>query len=163
TRLGEPYVKRIDEAMQPHLFVPDRPPAVHPAALGDLGGAVGATLLIPKRKRKTAKAASLVAGVDEPAVERLLSEQRRYYSARALESGDWWFRRARYALDAEAEEGWFADVAELEAEPERFAPRGDVLELAAGRGTGRATSYGTPIESPPSTRRRRCSNATAPS
>jgi glucokinase len=58
TRLGEPYVKRINEAMQPHLFVPDRPPAVHPAALGDLGGAVGATLLIPERKRKAAKAAS---------------------------------------------------------------------------------------------------------
>ena len=45
TRLGEPYVARIAEAMQPHLFVDDRPPAMHPAALGDLGGAVGAALL----------------------------------------------------------------------------------------------------------------------
>jgi len=72
--------------------------------------------------------------MDERGVERLLSEQRRYYSARAPEYDDWWFRRARYHLDAEAAEAWFADVAELEAELERFGPRGDVLELAAGTG-----------------------------
>jgi demethylmenaquinone methyltransferase/2-methoxy-6-polyprenyl-1,4-benzoquinol methylase len=66
--------------------------------------------------------------------ELLLAEQRRYYGARAPEYDDWWFRRERYALDSEAEAGWFADVAELEAELERFAPRGDVLELAAGTG-----------------------------
>ncbi len=46
TRLGEPYVRRIEAAMMPHLFVSDRPPPVLPAALGDLGGAVGATLLV---------------------------------------------------------------------------------------------------------------------
>jgi glucokinase len=46
TRLGAPYAKRIEEAMRPHLFVPERPPAVHVAALGDLGGAIGATLLV---------------------------------------------------------------------------------------------------------------------
>ncbi|HUA74404.1 MAG TPA: ROK family protein [Solirubrobacteraceae bacterium] len=45
-RLGEPYAKRIAEAMQPHLFADFRPPDVHVAALGDLGGAVGATLLL---------------------------------------------------------------------------------------------------------------------
>jgi glucokinase len=44
-RLGEPYVARIREAMSPHLVLPERPPAVVPAALGDLGGAIGATLL----------------------------------------------------------------------------------------------------------------------
>src|SRR5262249_26083633 len=33
-----------------------------------------------------------------------------------------------------AAQGWFADVAELESELERFDPRGDVLELAAGTG-----------------------------
>jgi len=44
-RLGEPYVARIREAMRPHLVLPERPPAVVPAALGDLGGAIGATLL----------------------------------------------------------------------------------------------------------------------
>jgi glucokinase len=45
-RLGHPYVKRIAEAMQPHLFFDSRPPHVHVAALGDLGGAVGAALLL---------------------------------------------------------------------------------------------------------------------
>ena len=45
-RLGHPYAKRIAEAMQPHLFADSRPPHVHVAALGDLGGAIGASLLI---------------------------------------------------------------------------------------------------------------------
>jgi glucokinase len=44
-KLGQPYVDRISEAMLPHVFASDRPPAVHLAALGDLGGAVGAALL----------------------------------------------------------------------------------------------------------------------
>jgi glucokinase len=44
-RFGEPYVERIREAMQPHLFVDQRPPAVKLVALGDLGGAIGAALL----------------------------------------------------------------------------------------------------------------------
>jgi glucokinase len=56
TRLGEPYVKRIEKAMQPHLFVSDRPPAVLPAALGDLGGAIGAVLLVPRRAPKRSPA-----------------------------------------------------------------------------------------------------------
>ena len=46
TRLGEPYVERIREAMQPHLFVDDNPPKIVLAELGDLGGALGAALLI---------------------------------------------------------------------------------------------------------------------
>jgi glucokinase len=45
-RLGDPYAKRISKAMQPHLFADDRPPAVHVATLGDLGGAIGAALLV---------------------------------------------------------------------------------------------------------------------
>jgi glucokinase len=52
TRLGEPYVARIREAMQPHLFVDDNPPVVALAALGDLGGAMGAALLVPSGPRK---------------------------------------------------------------------------------------------------------------
>src|SRR5438105_2897385 len=44
-RLGDPYVKRISRAMQPHLFIDSRPPAVLLAELGDLGGAIGAALL----------------------------------------------------------------------------------------------------------------------
>jgi glucokinase len=45
-RLGEPYAKRILDAMMPHLFVDSDPPAVLVAALGDLGGAIGASLLV---------------------------------------------------------------------------------------------------------------------
>jgi glucokinase len=45
-RLGHPYAKRITEAMQPHLFHDSHPPHVHVAALGDLGGAIGASLLV---------------------------------------------------------------------------------------------------------------------
>ena len=44
-RLGEPYVERIRKRMLKHLFVDERPPAVELAALGDFGGAIGATLL----------------------------------------------------------------------------------------------------------------------
>jgi glucokinase len=46
-RLGEPFAARIAKAMQPHLFFSDRPPPVVVAALGDLGGAIGASLLTP--------------------------------------------------------------------------------------------------------------------
>jgi glucokinase len=45
-RLGEPYRDRIAAAMLPHLFNDDSPPAVHVAGLGDLGGALGAALLV---------------------------------------------------------------------------------------------------------------------
>jgi glucokinase len=45
-RLGEPYAERIRDAMMPHLFVDGDPPEVSVAALGDLGGAVGAALLV---------------------------------------------------------------------------------------------------------------------
>jgi glucokinase len=49
-RLGQPYVERIEAAMHPHLFVDERPPLVKLAALGDLGGAIGASLLIKPAK-----------------------------------------------------------------------------------------------------------------
>jgi hypothetical protein len=44
-RFGEPYVQLIAKAMHPHLFNDTRPPDVKLAALGDLGGALGAALL----------------------------------------------------------------------------------------------------------------------
>ena len=46
TRLGETGAERIAKAMEPHLFVPDRPPAVVTSELGDNGGALGAALLV---------------------------------------------------------------------------------------------------------------------
>jgi glucokinase len=45
-RLGQPYVEKLREAMMPHLFASERPPAVVLAELGDLGGAIGASLLV---------------------------------------------------------------------------------------------------------------------
>jgi glucokinase len=48
-RLGEPYAKRIANAMMPHLFVDEHPPAIKVATLGDLGGAMGAALLVKSK------------------------------------------------------------------------------------------------------------------
>jgi glucokinase len=44
-RLGQPFVDRVTEQMAPHLFVPDKPPAVLGTELKDLSGAVGAAVL----------------------------------------------------------------------------------------------------------------------
>jgi len=44
-RLGDPYVEKIRKAMMPHLFADHQPPDVLLASLGDLGGAIGATLI----------------------------------------------------------------------------------------------------------------------
>jgi glucokinase len=47
-RFGEPYKEQITEHMQEHLFTDSNPPAFHDAALGDLGGAIGASLLFAR-------------------------------------------------------------------------------------------------------------------
>lgn len=44
-RFGQPMADRIAKEMQPHLFNDGNPPDVLVAALGDLGGAIGAALL----------------------------------------------------------------------------------------------------------------------
>jgi glucokinase len=46
TRFGQPMADRIAGLMKPYLFQADKAPPVETAALGDLGGAVGATLLV---------------------------------------------------------------------------------------------------------------------
>jgi glucokinase len=47
-RLGHPYLRRIQAEMTPHLFADENPPDVLLAELGDLGGAIGASLLTTK-------------------------------------------------------------------------------------------------------------------
>jgi glucokinase len=44
-RLGEPFVRRVEREMVKNLRIPERPPAVLRTELGDLSGAVGATVL----------------------------------------------------------------------------------------------------------------------
>ena len=53
TRFGEPMLERIAEAMKPHLYSDDHPPALRLAALGDLGGALGAAQLCAEAVRPT--------------------------------------------------------------------------------------------------------------
>jgi len=52
TRFGDRAVTRIASEMHPHLFVRERPPDVIPAELGDLGGAIGASLLVSAAPEK---------------------------------------------------------------------------------------------------------------
>jgi len=47
-RFGERYMEPLTEEMDKHLFVNERPPAIRVASLGDLGGAIGASLLFAK-------------------------------------------------------------------------------------------------------------------
>ena len=48
-RLGEPFVRRVEQAMVKNLRFPEVPPEVLGTELGDLSGAVGATVLIEER------------------------------------------------------------------------------------------------------------------
>jgi glucokinase len=47
-RFGERYMEELDKEMHKHLFARERPPALRVAALGDLGGAIGASLLFAR-------------------------------------------------------------------------------------------------------------------
>jgi glucokinase len=47
-RFGERLMEPLTEEMDKHLFVNERPPAVRVASLGDLGGAIGASLLVSR-------------------------------------------------------------------------------------------------------------------
>jgi len=47
-RFGERLMEPLTKEMGKHLFVDERPPAVRVASLGDLGGAIGASLLVAR-------------------------------------------------------------------------------------------------------------------
>ncbi len=47
-RFGDRYMEPLTKEMGKHLFLDEKPPAVRVAALGDLGGAIGASLLFSR-------------------------------------------------------------------------------------------------------------------
>ena len=47
-RFGERYMEPLTKEMGKHLFLDEKPPAVRVASLGDLGGAIGASLLFSR-------------------------------------------------------------------------------------------------------------------
>jgi glucokinase len=47
-RFGERFMEPLTREMHKHLFLDEKPPAVRVAALGDLGGAIGASLLFAR-------------------------------------------------------------------------------------------------------------------
>jgi glucokinase len=47
-RFGDRYMEALTGEMDKHLFLNERPPAVRVASLGDLGGAIGAALLVDR-------------------------------------------------------------------------------------------------------------------
>ena len=67
-------------------------------------------------------------------MDELIEQQIEYYRQRAPEYDHWWLRQGRYDHGPEARASWQHDIAEVLARLEAFAPRGDVLELAAGTG-----------------------------
>ena len=48
-KLGDPFVRRIEQQLPHHLLLPDRAPKLLGTELGDLGGATGAALLAGDR------------------------------------------------------------------------------------------------------------------
>ena len=78
------------------------------------------------------------------ALRRRLAEQVDYYRARAPEYDDWWERRHQYDFGPEFATAWAREVAAVGDALDRFAPTGDVLELAAGTGIFTAQLLATP-------------------
>ena len=72
-------------------------------------------------------------GVSDEA-DRLVAEQIRYYDDRASEYEDLWFRRGRYDMGPDFNDGWFRETALVEAAVDAFDASGSVLELACGSG-----------------------------
>jgi demethylmenaquinone methyltransferase/2-methoxy-6-polyprenyl-1,4-benzoquinol methylase len=64
----------------------------------------------------------------------LIREQIEYYRARAGEYDEWFLRQGRYDRGPEANQAWFAEVAEVRQALDSFDPKGRVLELAGGTG-----------------------------
>lgn len=66
--------------------------------------------------------------------ERTLEEMKAYYSARAEEYDEWFYRRGRHDRGPEVNTAWFREVDEVRAALRGLQLRGDILELAPGTG-----------------------------
>lgn len=77
----------------------------------------------------------------------LLAEQQHYYTARAPEYDDWFFRRGRYERGDEHAARWHGEATEVRWALERFQPSGHILELAPGTGlwTQQLLRYGASV------------------
>lgn len=64
----------------------------------------------------------------------LLAEQIAYYRARAPEYDQWFLRQGRYDRGPEVNAAWFREAGVVREAVAAWAPRGHVLELAAGTG-----------------------------
>ena len=64
----------------------------------------------------------------------LLAEQLAYYRARAPEYDKWFRREGLYDWGVEYNARWRTELEEVQAAVDRFAPAGEVLELAYGTG-----------------------------
>jgi len=72
--------------------------------------------------------------MDNTPLAALLREQVSYYRARAGEYDQWFLRQGRYDRDPALNARWFAEVDQVRAALDTFAPTGRVLELACGTG-----------------------------
>jgi SAM-dependent methyltransferase len=91
-----------------------------------------------------------------PEIDSLLEGQQVYYRERASEYDDWWERRGRFDRGPEHRSAWLAEMTQLVATLDDFAPIGDVLELAAGTGNwtqhlARHADHITALDSSPET------------
>jgi 2-polyprenyl-3-methyl-5-hydroxy-6-metoxy-1,4-benzoquinol methylase len=66
--------------------------------------------------------------------EQTLEEMKSYYSARAQEYDQWFYRQGRYDCGAEANARWFRELESVQADLQALHISGDVLELAPGTG-----------------------------
>ena len=69
-RFGEDHMDGLQKEMLKHLFTDENPPAMHVASLGDLGGAIGAALLVKGRRPARRSARQPAARRARPAARR---------------------------------------------------------------------------------------------
>ncbi len=67
--------------------------------------------------------------------DEFLAAQSSYYSARAPEYDDWWYRRGRYDSGPEVNAQWFRECSHLFQALGALGLSGHMLELACGTGT----------------------------